>query len=157
MGIEPAFPKGAVAGQVLAFQERVEEATIYMLKYLGEELAAYAKDLHSYTDRTGNLTNSIGYAVVRRGTIITRGGGAAPGEGDDAALKAATAYARTLDGTFSLIVVAGMNYAAYVEAKGYNVILPAELRAKTEVPKAVNLIVERAKAKARKMFGDVGL
>lgn len=157
MGIEPVFPKGTVAERVLEFQGRVEEATIYMLRYLGEELAAYAKDLHSYTDRTGNLTNSIGYAVVRRGTIIHRGGNTLPGDGDDAALKAATAYARTLDGTFSLIIVAGMNYAAYVEAKGYNVILPAELRAKTEVPKAMDHIVERAKSKARKMFGDVGL
>lgn len=35
----------------------------------------------------------------------------------------------------ALVVVAGMNYAAYVEAKGYNVLSSAEHLAERELPR----------------------
>ncbi len=40
-----------------------------------------------------------------------------------------------------------MNYAAYVEAKGYNVILPAELKAKKDFPTAMNKIINKVLSK----------
>ena len=46
-----------------------------------------------------------------------------------------------------------MNYAAYVEAKGYNVILPAELKAKKDFPEAMNRLMEKARNKANELFG----
>ena len=48
-----------------------------------------------------------------------------------------------------------MNYAAYVEAKGYNVILPAELKAKKEFPIVVKELITKAKQKALEKFGNV--
>lgn len=71
----------------------------------------------------------------------------------EAALKAAMKMIATLPDCVALVIVAGMNYAAYVEAKGYNVILPAELKAKTDFPKAMQKLMEKAKAKATDMFG----
>lgn len=153
MGITPQFGKGYIAAQVAAFREWVEKATLFQLQYLGEQLATYAKDQHNYTDRTGNLTNSIAYAVVKEGKIVSYGGENQPGEGADAALKVATDYAASVPNTFSLIVVAGMNYAAFVEAKGYNVILPAELKARTDFPKVIAQLQEKASKKAQEMFG----
>ena len=153
MGITPQFGKGYIAAQVAAFRERAEIATLFQLQYLGEQLAAYAKEQHNYTDRTGNLTNSIAYAVVKEGKIVSYGGENQPGEGADTALKVATEYAASVPNTFSLIVVAGMNYAAYVEAKGYNVILPAELKARTDFPKVIARLQEKASKKAQEMFG----
>lgn len=153
MGITPQFGKGYIAAQVAAFRERVEKATLFQLQYLGEQLVTYAKEQHNYTDRTGNLTNSIAYAVVKEGKIVTYGGENQPGEGADTALKVATEYAASVPNTFSLIVVAGMNYAAYVEAKGYNVILPAELKCRTDFPKVVAQLQEKASKKAKEMFG----
>ena len=153
MGITPQFGKGYIAAQVAAFRERVENATLFQLQYLGEQLVAYAREQHNYTDRTGNLTNSIAYAVVKEGKIVTYGGENQPGEGADTALKVATEYAASVPNTFSLIVVAGMNYAAYVEAKGYNVILPAELKCRTDFPKVVAQLQEKASKKAKEMFG----
>lgn len=153
MGITPQFGSGYIAAQVAAFRERVEKATLFQLQYLGEELASYAKDQHNYTDRTGNLTNSIAYAVVKEGKIVSYGGETQPGEGAETALKVATEYAASVPNTFSLIVVAGMNYAAYVEAKGYNVILPAELKARTDFPKVIRNLQEKASKKAQEMFG----
>ncbi len=120
---------------------RIDKAIIYKLTMLGEELAKYAKDNHNYTDQTGNLTNSIGYAVVRNKEIVYYGGTNQPGEGADAALNVAMKMAATLSNSYSLIIVAGMNYAAYVEAKGYNVILPAELKAKHDFHKVMSELI----------------
>ena len=66
MGIMPMFDKGAILNPVAAFQKQLELAFVTLLKYMGEKLAKYAKDSHNYQDQTGNLTNSIGYAVVRK-------------------------------------------------------------------------------------------
>ena len=153
MGITPKFANGFVAGQVKAFQERLEKATVFQLQYLGEELAKYAKDHHTYTDQTGNLTNSIGYAVVKQGTIVTYGGEIQPGEGAEEGLKVAQQMAAKLPNSFSLIIVAGMNYAAYVEAKGYDVILPAQLKAMSDFPQTIQRLKELANKKATELFG----
>lgn len=153
MGIASQFGKGTVANSVLAFRERLDKAVIFRLNYLGESLARYAKDNHTYTDQTGNLTNSIAYAVARDNKIVATGGNNQPGEGAEAAQKVLQEYVSTLTHTYSLIVVAGMNYAAYVEAKGYNVILPAELKAKTEFPAVMRKLQEAARRKTREQFG----
>lgn len=155
MGIKPKFGNGAVAAQVNAFQVRLEKATVFMLQYLGEELAKYAKERHNYQDQTGNLTNSIGYAVVRQGKILTYGGENQPGEGAAEGLKVAQKMAATLPNSFSLIIVAGMNYAAYVEAKGYNVILPAQLKAMNDFPATVQRLKAMATKKANEQFGNL--
>ena len=153
MGIKPTFGNGFVAGQVKAFQERLEKATVFQLQYLGEELAKYAKDHHTYTDQTGNLTNSIGYAVVKQGKIVTYGGEIQPGEGAAEGLKVAQQMAANLTNSFSLIIVAGMNYAAYVEAKGYDVILPAQLKAMSDFPQTIQRLKDLANKKATELFG----
>lgn len=63
--------------------------------------------------------------------------------------------AETLTNSLSLIIVAGMNYAAYVEARGYNVILPAELKARTDFPRAMQMLMDKAKRKADELFDSV--
>lgn len=155
MGVKPKFGDGAVAAHVKAFQVRLEKATVFMLQNLGEKLAKYAKERHNYQDQTGNLTNSIGYAVVRQGKILTYGGENQPGEGAAEGLKVAQQMAATLPHSFSLIIVAGMNYAAYVEAKGYNVILPAQLKAMKDFPATVQRLKDLATKKANEQFGNL--
>lgn len=149
------FASGTVAAQVEAFSRNLEQAILFQLKYLGESLAKYAKDNHTYTDRTGNLTNSIGYAVVRNKEIVYYSATNQPGIGADSAMQIAMQMANECKSAYSLIIVAGMNYAAYVEAKGYNVILPAELKAKTDFPIAMQKLMNKAKIKANELFGNV--
>ena len=153
MGIEATFGAGSIADRVAAFQKRLEAATIYMLKYMGESLITYAKEQRSYTDQSGNLTNSIGYVIVQSGDPIHYGGFIQPGDGADAGLKVALKMAKNAPNSFSLIILAGMNYAACVEAKGYNVILPAELKAKKDFPAAISKLKEQARSKAIELFG----
>jgi len=151
MGIKPTFGNGAVTNQTAAFQKRFEKAIIFTLQSLGESLVSYAEDNHNYTDRTGNLTNSIGYVVVQNKEVIINGI-KQYGEAGSAAYKIAIKLASETSATFSLIIVAGMNYAAYVEAKGYNVILPAELKSKTDFPATMQRLMKMAKSKANGMF-----
>lgn len=153
MGIKAQFGHGAITASVKAFQQRVEVATIYMLTQLGESLVKYAKQQRNYTDQTGNLTNSIGYVVVKNGKPISFGGLDQSGDGKDAGYKLAMDMAAKTTSSFSLIIVAGMNYAAYVEAMGYNVILPAELKAKTDFPATMKRLMEKAKSKASELYG----
>lgn len=105
------------------------------LQQLGERVVKYARDDKSvamhYTDRTGNLRNSIGYVVVQDGRIVAdafdgntpASEGYKGGDGNAIGLAYATSVARELsaDKTY-LVWVAGMEYASYVEAKGYDVI-----------------------------------
>lgn len=110
------------------YLKRIDQAFQLVLADLGMELVALARTMHSYTDRTGNLTNSIGYAVIKSGNILTTGG-MQGGEGEAQSLDYIRTLASQLPQQYSLVIVAGMDYAAYVEAKGYNVLLPARLAA----------------------------
>ena len=152
MAIKPTFQNGTVAAKVQEFQKRQESATVFLLQFMGEELTKYAREQHNYTDQTGNLTNSIGYAVVRNGKIVNYGGEIKSGDGAAEGLKIAQKMAANASSSFSLLIVAGMNYAAYVEAKGYNVILPAELKAKADLPAYMQKLQAMAMDKAKAMF-----
>jgi hypothetical protein len=152
LAIKPTFQNGTVAAKVQEFQKRLESATVFLLQYMGEELTRYAREQHNYTDQTGNLTNSIGYAVVRNGKIVNYGGEIKSGDGAAEGLKMAQKMAANASSSFSLLIVAGMNYAAYVEAKGYNVILPAELKAKADLPAYMQKLQAMAIDKANAMF-----
>lgn len=152
MAIKPTFQNGTVAAKVQEFQKRLESATVFLLQFMGEELTKYAREQHNYTDQTGNLTNSIGYAVVRNGKIVNYGGEIKSGDGAAEGLKIAQKMAANASSSFSLLIVAGMNYAAYVEAKGYNVILPAELKAKADLPAYMQKLQAMAMDKAKSMF-----
>ena len=90
---------------------------------VGERSIIEARDNGSYTDRTGNLRNSVGYIVLLDGVEQSQSNINKLNRKQFDTIKAK--YPKGL----VLIVVAGMNYAAYVEAKGYNVLSSAELMA----------------------------
>lgn len=102
--------------------------------YVGEMCIIEARDGGTYTDRTGNLRSSIGYAVVWDGKVVQRNCADKVKDGDkgvsegDAFLSQRIKKAKKKG--IVLIVTAGMNYAEYVEAKGYVVLTSAELKAK---------------------------
>ena len=90
---------------------------------VAERCITAARDNGSYTDRTGNLRNSVGYVVLLDGIEQSQSNINKLNRKQFDTIKAK--YPKGL----VLIVVAGMNYAAYVEAKGYNVLSSAELMA----------------------------
>jgi len=72
-----------------------------------------------YTDRTGNLRSSIGYAVLVDGEVIVS---KIPNTAEG--ISAFTNILESLPWARGIVFVglAGMNYASYLEAMGYNVI-----------------------------------
>lgn len=135
-------PHTVVNAKMAAFRARFEKALLMVLNDLGMELVKIARDEHNYTDRTGNLTNSMGYAIIK-GHHLLQVGGEGSGEGSKAAMETCLKVAGETPDKYTLAIVAGMDYAAYVEAKGYNVLIPAELQAsKIFVPRMKELFAK---------------
>ena len=117
--------------------ERLKNSLIYNLCAIGEQALNAARLTNSYKDQTGNLRSSIGYIVSVDGEIVQMSSFDVVKEGGEGA-KGGKAYAIQLVRDFPkgivLIVVAGMNYASYVSAKGYDVLDSSELLADKLVP-----------------------
>ena len=84
-------------------------------------------ELSNWSDNTGNLRSSIGYVVCRKGQIIKSSdfgtvlnGAEGSEKGRKLSRRLAAEYARY---DFALIIVAGEEYAVYVEAIDNNVVL----------------------------------
>ena len=153
MGMTPMFnPHDLSQTRTAALRQRLETALAFILNDLGMELVSYARQNRTYTDRTGNLTNSMGYVVMKRGTIAAHGGELGGGEGQEAAFKLYSELAPQTQYDYCLIIVAGMNYAAYVEAKGYNVLLPAQLKADLEFVDRMKKLMAKYDSKLKQML-----
>lgn len=102
-------------------QEEYNCKAVIWLASLGERVVKYAREHGSYTDRSGDLRNSIGYVVIQSGRVVKDGFGSS--EPQTKARAIALDTSRSLDGNKTYLVwVAGMEYAKYVEAKGFDVI-----------------------------------
>ena len=106
-----------------ARDELIDELTD-ILKKLGEDAATHAKLHKGYKDRTANLKNSISYALYFDGEPIVKAIGSVKAEAQQSVDERFEAYAQehVQPQGFTIIVVAGMSYAAHVEHKGYNVL-----------------------------------
>lgn len=139
MAVRPVSNQNLIIGQgVDVFYQRLRNAAILRLQALGLELVNEAKRTRGYTDRTGNLTNSMGFVLFEDGNVVVTN--LASGEAGTKSENTAFAIkSENINGTrFELVIVAGMEYAQYVEAKGFVVLTKAEMKAKHEFAQAVN-------------------
>lgn len=91
------------------------------------EVVRQARMVNTYTDQTGNLRSSIGYSVYKDGMLVTEGYEAHPKreDGKDGVSSArlfTEEIHRNYEGRTCAIIVAGMDYAVYVESRGFDVI-----------------------------------
>lgn len=121
---------------------RVEKLTVRALAYLGEQCVRRIRDRpggKSWFDQSGNLRSSVGYVIARNGSIIqysdfnqVKQGSQGVKVGKDLAEELARRYSND----YVLVIVAGMNYAKYVEAMdNKDVLASTELWAIEQVPK----------------------
>lgn len=106
-------------------KEEYDRKAIVFLQTVGERVVKYAREHGSYTDQTGNLRHSIGYVIVQYGKVVAENFSSGQGfpEAQENARKYALSVVQNLPRTKTFLVwVAGMEYARYVEAKGYDVI-----------------------------------
>ena len=140
MGLTPRISKEEVRKDFMRRVQAVESAIIFNLKYLGEACINEARVSGDYTDQTGNLRSSVGYIIVSNGTVVYSGGfggnyGKGGSEGEPTGRSYAMSKASKYRKGYALIVVAGMEYAAKVEATGRNVLSTAKIYAEKEMAK----------------------
>lgn len=154
MAIKPNFTKDDVRKRFDAFLNEIEKKQIARLQRLGEMCLVEARTNKGYMMQTGALLSSTGYEVFVDGVAIHSQFDAASGAESNAAesgIKSGQSIAETIGkGTkgIALVVVAGMNYAAYVEAKGYNVLSSAEHLAERELPRMLEKLISNIKRAA---------
>lgn len=136
MSIEVTTPIGEIEQYIEEHLVLKVEELINKLSYIGEGALRIAREQGSYTDRTGNLRNSTGYVIAVDGQVTTRAGFDSKNE-DGAAF--AEQLARTTEGKAVLVVCAGMSYATYVSARGYDVLDSAEIEAKVLAEKLLKI------------------
>ena len=154
MAIKPNFTKDDVRKRFDAFLNEIEKKQIARLQRLGEMCLVEARTNKGYMMQTGALLSSTGYEVFVDGVAIHSQFDAASGAESNAAetgIKSGQSIAETIGkGTkgIALVVVAGMNYAACVEAKGYNVLSSAEHLAERELPRMLEKLISNIKRAA---------
>lgn len=132
MPIRQTTPERAIADALSAEAERLGRDVVRQLMVAGERVRNEATERGSYKDRTGNLRRSVGYVVLVDGRVASEAfdGGEGGAEGRRLSLEVARRFPRGA----VLVVVAGMRYASYVAARGYDVLDSAELMAERIVP-----------------------
>lgn len=166
----PNFTKQDLQKWIARCQERALQSLIDLLTDTGEFFIENAKMGGEYTDRTGNLRASIGYVVAHNGKAIRLSdfqpeqgkpfhtvefttkdgknvrfkarvqqfdGSIGANRGRDFAGELASQYPQGL----VLIMCAGMEYALFVEANGYDVITGAAMRAKMYLGKRLRTML----------------
>lgn len=132
-------------------QRVIKEEIFKALAKLGEECVAKVRDRsqeESWFDQTGNLRSSIGYAIYDHGIeqikssfSVVKNGGQGASEGRKALENLAREYSRV----YALVVVAGMNYAQFVEARdNKDVLASTELWARSVCDGKLKLAVKEA-------------
>lgn len=136
MAIKKRTPYQIIDDDLERFVEQADNEVIRKLAKIGEMCVNQARVRHgsggkNYTDQTGNLRSSTGYVIAHNGRIKVGSSfapakaGADGSEGRELAERLATEYRKG----YVLVVVAGMHYATYVTARGYDVLDSAELLA----------------------------
>lgn len=138
MALKQTTPSKEIAMHTIKQLRRLEASIINTLMYAGEQCVNEARNSGAYKDQTGNLRSSIGYVVLHNGRVVSpiklsqvKQGGKGVKDGEKFINELIGQYSKG----YVLLVVAGMEYAAYVEAKSLNVLASSELKAAELVPR----------------------
>ena len=103
-------------------EQRKEQGLIAVLNRIGVEAVNWARQNGNYTDRTGNLRNSINYAIFKDSKLLQDNGSLTSEQ-----ISSISNELEKVNG-YTLVIYAGMYYGVYVEARGY-VVLSGSLQA----------------------------
>lgn len=146
-GLIPEFTQADIDKKVDAFKKKKLKDIFETLSYIGIQSVNFAKERvpsgtkehpspgGGFWDRTGNLRSSIGYAVISDGSVkIERFKKHVGGEeGIAAGKRLVKEISLKYNKGMVLVITAGMEYAAAVESKGYDVITGSSYFADAEL------------------------
>lgn len=149
MGIEPRFNIDDLFNEIGRKISAITDGVIEAMQKTCLEITTKAKQLDTYQDQTNNLRSSIGYVVYNNGEKVaehfTQAGGGSQGVGStgiEKGKKVAEEAAKTFPNDLVGVVVAGEDYALYVESKGYDVITGPCLEAYAILERNLKLVFE---------------
>lgn len=147
VSLVPKFNRNEIRKALEERAIRISDAILMRLQFIGERFVANARTKADFTDRTGNLRSSIGYVIMKDGVQLfenfeQRAGGP---EGESQAKKVIEEAKKNFPTGYVLIGVAGMDYAAAVESRGYDVITSSASLAESALKLAVQKIQAQLK------------
>lgn len=143
MPIRRKTPDSSINEYLERKAQMLHAAMLNSLIYVGEEAVKEAREHGRYKDRTGNLRSSVGYCIADDGRIVKESSFDVVQKGTQGSQEGRQFLHRLVSEHPSglvLIVVAGMEYAAYVEAKNLNVLDSAEQMAEREIPRLLEAL-----------------
>lgn len=147
VSIVPKFKREDIVKALKIKKQQIEDAVLLRLIRVGEQFVTNARNKADFTDRTGNLRSSIGYVIIKNGVQLkenfkqTAGGPDGIENAEKAIANAAAKYPSGL----VLIGVAGMDYAAAVESRGFDVITTSAGIAATSLKEAMAKLASKLK------------
>lgn len=150
MGISPRFSNADVRQMFAIKLQRIEQVIINRLILVGETFVRNARLNGNYLDQTGNLRSSIGFIVLKNGTAVHENyeeaqSGTDKGKGIQSAKQFISQLRTNFRMGYTLIVVAGMDYAAAVESRGKDVLTSSGKQAEIDIRFALNEIKRKVK------------
>lgn len=148
--IVPKFNKADIRRVIEEKIKQIDEAVLMALQRAGERFVKNARSTNTYKDQTGNLRSSIGYVILKNGAQIVDGGFVVyntGGEGARIGKKIIDQISKEYGTGYVLICIAGMDYAAAVESKGYDVITGSSKIAEADLKKAIGNISKKLSSK----------
>lgn len=151
MGVTANIDFRQIRDQLEREVRRNIQRIIASLQYVGETVVNEIRTSHisDWNDRTGNLRSSVGYILSIDGQPLNMSGfervdGPDREKSTEDGSESGRAYAQSLCSLYpkgiALIVVAGMEYAAYVEAMENKVVLA---QGEIEARKLVSEMIQR--------------
>lgn len=150
MGLVPQFSIGDITKALDIEVSKIEKAIENEIIRVGLQFVSDARISADFADRTGNLRSSIGFILLKNGDIIAEDfelskRGTDKESGFDKAIQFAEEIAgEGIERGYTLIVVAGMQYAVFVEAMGYDVITSSSFKAEDNLKDAMERLKQLA-------------
>lgn len=138
MGVTPTYNMDAIRKKLEKDLITISNIIIMRLTNLGEKAINHARLIPhdiGYTNRTGALRASTGYVVYAQGKAIVSNFKGGNPVGLETGLTLANEIGSKYTTGWVLIVVAGMNYAVYVESANRDVLTSTEQLVTVELPK----------------------
>ncbi len=134
--IEMVTPMDEIDRMIEEEIRKSERDIIKKLSHIGESAISEARENGNYMDQTGNLRSSVGYVILNNGkTVLENIQMSERGTDRSTGVQVAKNFIQEISekykNDFVLIVVAGMDYAVYVEALGRNVLSSSKLLAES--------------------------
>lgn len=117
-----------------ALIKQIDERSDAVLSEVGREACRLAQQDGNYQNRTGNLRNGNGYCVVRDGEVVKMEV-LTDGSHPEAVQQTENLLLYSNKPEDGLYLANGMDYASFVESRGYEVLISKKLYAARQIKK----------------------